>query len=307
MSVRGNDRPACSTVRRSMLWYRKSWLGASMLFRCFGSTLPESVLPAAASAILASLMEFLVPAETLDTAFLHPYPFQVFSYIVAFALVFRTNVANTRYWEARTQVGTMGSKWGDSAALALSFEEVAIHKARTQIDARLVVCEAAAREAAVREAGGEAPGGTYEAAQDGKEGHPTPTVAAAQAAVEEAAAQAAAAHGPAARRAQAELLHRYSLIHALALQYLRRDNDIANLCDEMQVEADGTIFLDSSPVPHSSFGHSAEALVHEDGRDDSAAQSCLRRCTGNKWRAVRSAVVSEEARRVRPTRNGARC
>ena len=90
-----------------------------MLFRCFGSTLPESVVPAAASALLAAGMKYLVSAETLEDVFVHPYPFQVFAYIVAFALVFRTNVANSRYWEARTQVGIMSSKWGDSAALAL--------------------------------------------------------------------------------------------------------------------------------------------------------------------------------------------
>ena len=68
-----------------MLWYRKSWLGASMLFRCFGSTLPESVLPAAVSASLAALMEFLVPSEILDLVFVHPYPFQVWPSALACA------------------------------------------------------------------------------------------------------------------------------------------------------------------------------------------------------------------------------
>eukprot|EP00966_Prymnesium_polylepis_P126330 2921694-Prymnesium_polylepis.1 len=83
----------------------------------------------------------------LDKVFIHPYPFQVFAYIVAFALVFRTNVASNRYWEARSHVGTMSSKWGDSAALALSFEELAIHKAREHANNKLAEAEAAARQA----------------------------------------------------------------------------------------------------------------------------------------------------------------
>ena len=47
---------------------------------------------------------------------------QVFCYITAFALVFRTNTAYARYWEARLACATMASKWGDAAAMALVFD-----------------------------------------------------------------------------------------------------------------------------------------------------------------------------------------
>ena len=52
---------------------------------------------------------------------LRRYPFQVFSYIVAFALVFRTNTAYGRYWEMRTNVEMMSSKLADAASMLLTF------------------------------------------------------------------------------------------------------------------------------------------------------------------------------------------
>ena len=57
---------------------------------------------------------------------LRRYPFQVFSYIVAFSLVFRTNAAYGRYWEMRHMFARMQSKWADAAALALAFEELSM-------------------------------------------------------------------------------------------------------------------------------------------------------------------------------------
>ena len=113
-----------------------------------------------------------VPSAILEGFFLHPYPFQVFSYIVAFALVFRTNTAHTRYWEMRSNFAQLTSKWSCAAAFALSFEELATHRPADSDDQ--------ARTVAI------------------------------------------------ARRSQALLIHRFSLLHALALQYLRRDNDISD-------------------------------------------------------------------------------
>ncbi|KAL1504525.1 hypothetical protein AB1Y20_010927 [Prymnesium parvum] len=248
-----------------MLWYRKSWLGGAILCRCIGSTLPEVVLPATISALIAVVVEVFAPPGLAESVFIHPYPFQVYSYIVAFALVFRTNVANSRYWEARSQVGAMGSRWGDSVSLALSFEEAAIRQRR-----------AAAAAAAAAEACGEGKGeGKDEGKEEGKEE-----------ARKAAVAGVAEVYGRDVRRAQAELLHLYSLMHAVALQYLRRDNELRNLCDESESALDGTVFLD---------GTEEEAREVRVGDARPSGGGCLHRM----WRVGRS---DEDMRRMHERR-----
>ena len=66
-------------------------------------TLHRAVVPALFSAILTLVLERSIPKHVLQTLFDHPYPFQPLAYVVAFALVFRTNVAYNRYWESCTQ------------------------------------------------------------------------------------------------------------------------------------------------------------------------------------------------------------
>ena len=105
-----------------MLYYEKRLLGLPLLLRGVGSVLPRAVFPALVAAGLSLVFELTVPHEVLAELFVHPYPFQVFAYIVAFALVFRTNVGYNRYWEGRTQAAQMASKWGDAAAGALSYD-----------------------------------------------------------------------------------------------------------------------------------------------------------------------------------------
>ena len=155
---------------------------------------------------------------------------------MAFALVFRTNVANSRYWEARTQVGLMSSKWGDSAALALSFEEAGIYTVRAERYQR--ARDAANKAATLAE-------GTASAGM---------LAAAGNAASDKASSDADVADKEALRRAQAEIVHRYSLMHALALQYLRRDNEVSNLCDETEADVDGSTFHDGNITFHATGG-----------------------------------------------------
>ena len=180
-----------------MLVYRKLYLGLPLLLRCVGSSIPAAVLPALVSAWIALCLEIYGDAAVLDNIFVHPYPFQVFAYILAFALVFRTNTAHGRYWEARTSIGQMSSKWGDAAAFALSFDLA-----------------------------GAAPDDAF----------------------------------------QARLVHQFSLMHALALQYLRRDNELANLCD------------DAGRARASSDADATEAALP----DPPAPQNCSREICGDQ-------------------------
>ncbi|EOD20076.1 hypothetical protein EMIHUDRAFT_208888, partial [Emiliania huxleyi CCMP1516] len=88
-----------------MIIYRKSLMGLALLWKCNGSALPRALIPAIFSSAVAVFFELYV-----------------FCYITAFALVFRTNTAYARYWEARLACATMASKWGDAAAMALVFD-----------------------------------------------------------------------------------------------------------------------------------------------------------------------------------------
>ena len=94
-----------------MLIYRKSLGGLPLLLRVTGSSLPRALPPAFISAFLALLFEATISHKTLSLLFEHPYPFQVFGVIVAFSLVFRTNVAYGRFWETRSMTTVMSTKW----------------------------------------------------------------------------------------------------------------------------------------------------------------------------------------------------
>ena len=107
-----------------MLYYEKRLLGLPLLLRGVGSVLPRAVFPALVAAGLSLVFELTVPHEVLAELFVHPYPFQVFAYIVAFALVFRTNVGYNRYWEGRTQAAQMlGAKPGRKGCAAVRIIE----------------------------------------------------------------------------------------------------------------------------------------------------------------------------------------
>ena len=66
----------------------------------------------------------MLPGDYLDKLMVHPYPFQPFAYIAAFALVFRTNVSMQRFNEALTATTQMSSRRGDAVVEALTFDEL---------------------------------------------------------------------------------------------------------------------------------------------------------------------------------------
>ena len=145
-----------------------------LIFRLGGSAIPKSMIPGALSALVTLLIEYIVPTEYMDRLLQHPYPFQPFAYVAAFALVFRTNVAYNRYWECTTSVTMMASKMGDACVEAITFDELLNTNKRLK----------------------------------GEEG---------------------AQWLEARRRFQGLMIRRFSLLHALALQYLRRDDCLTNL------------------------------------------------------------------------------
>jgi len=160
-----------------MLVYRKGD-GAVTILNLAGSALPRAMLPGLLSALITVLLDQLVSKEYLKELLAHPYPFQPFAYIAAFALVFRTNVAYNRYQEAATGITLMASKWGDAAVEAVTFDELP----RGKPD---MFSELLARR----------------------------------------------------RRFQSLILRRFSLMHALALQYVRRDRNLEHLGQAVGISA----------------------------------------------------------------------
>ena len=103
-----------------MLIYRKGD-GIKYFLRLTGSALPKAMLPGLLSAFETFCLG-LLPGDYLDKLLVHPYPFQPFAYIAAFALVFRTNVAMQRFNEANTWTTQVSSRWGDAVVEALAFD-----------------------------------------------------------------------------------------------------------------------------------------------------------------------------------------
>jgi predicted membrane chloride channel (bestrophin family) len=155
-----------------MLIYRKG-SPLSVLLRMSGSVLPRTAPLAFLCAMITVVLQANLSEDFLHDLFEHPYPFQPLFYIVAFVVVFRTNVAYNRYWESATQVSFMAAKWGDAIMQTISFDMFSRPRAGASADAVRMHRER--------------------------------------------------------RLWQAKVLHKASLLHAVSLQYLRRDDDVSRL------------------------------------------------------------------------------
>ncbi|GAQ85495.1 hypothetical protein KFL_002380080 [Klebsormidium nitens] len=107
-----------------MIVYKKGVGGINLLFRIYGSPLPRAFPLALPSALLAIFLDLFAKNEVRGW-FLHPLPFGIFASVVGFVLVFRINLSHARYWEARTRVQDMTSRWLGAVAEAIAFDEAA--------------------------------------------------------------------------------------------------------------------------------------------------------------------------------------
>jgi len=101
----------------------------SLIFKMNGSVFPR-VLPYGLVSSVICLGISLTEAHALmKDIFSHPYAHQVFSISVGFVLVFRGNLSYQRFWEGRSQLQQMSTKWDDAAMQVLAFDEVSEGKA----------------------------------------------------------------------------------------------------------------------------------------------------------------------------------
>ncbi|CAJ1429612.1 unnamed protein product [Effrenium voratum] len=109
-----------------MIYYRKGYGGIFILFRLVGTSWPFGVIPgliALSISLALSSISFLDELiRNRDEFISHPYAFQLFAYLLGFLMVFRTNFAYQRYWEAIGAMQNMAAKWLDGALMGICFD-----------------------------------------------------------------------------------------------------------------------------------------------------------------------------------------
>jgi len=108
-------------ARGGMITYRKRFGGLFLLLQGSGSSALRAVVPAAISAALALWMNEVQYISKPRNYMEHPYPYQIFAFLLGFGLVFRTNMAYARYQQAIQHASFMTSKWGDAALQTHNF------------------------------------------------------------------------------------------------------------------------------------------------------------------------------------------
>mmetsp|Transcript_28742 Transcript_28742/g.66321 ORF Transcript_28742/g.66321 Transcript_28742/m.66321 type:complete len:428 (-) Transcript_28742:655-1938(-) len=95
--------------------------GLAVLFKLHGSVFPRAIPYAIVSALIAAFVAIWYHDE-MNEIFAHPYAHQVFSISVGFVLVFRANLSYQRFWEGRTQLQQMSSKWSECVLQIYCFD-----------------------------------------------------------------------------------------------------------------------------------------------------------------------------------------
>ena len=77
-----------TTSTAPMIRYSKAWWSVSSLFTWYGSAVPRALPFALVAALVAGLCAGFA-SERLRGLWGHPYPYQMFAFIVGFLIVFR--------------------------------------------------------------------------------------------------------------------------------------------------------------------------------------------------------------------------
>ena len=111
-----------------MIQYFRKPFGLNLLFRLNGSAVYRAMIPGMFSVAFLILIHYLWKEEELEHDELrHPYAVGVLVATVTFLLVFRTQQAYARYWEAASAVYHMMSKWMDAIIHTASYHMQCSH------------------------------------------------------------------------------------------------------------------------------------------------------------------------------------
>mmetsp|Transcript_525 Transcript_525/g.1408 ORF Transcript_525/g.1408 Transcript_525/m.1408 type:complete len:608 (+) Transcript_525:132-1955(+) len=212
-----------------MIVYSKRLGGLPLLFRITGTAWPAGILPALVSVAMCFALGYDPEVDDLVTdksKFMqHPYPFQLYAFIIGFLIVFRTNFAYQRYWEGRSTLAQMASKWLDGACMSVTFD------APGSVDTPLLEGIGDSSTAFT----------SKNLTKNGAQSHESFV---------------------------AEILHLFSLMHALALQHLRGDANLDNLIGFSMLKNGHTMTTNKSLLAGNSYrsilANLPEAPIHSD-------------------------------------------
>mmetsp|Transcript_34653 Transcript_34653/g.78361 ORF Transcript_34653/g.78361 Transcript_34653/m.78361 type:complete len:499 (+) Transcript_34653:133-1629(+) len=109
-----------------MIHYKKGCAGLWIVLHFAGTSWSSGIIPGLISACIGLAISQVSDLDATisdeDRFIDNPYPFQLFAYMVGFLMVFRTNFAYQRYWEALDAVQRMGAKWFDGACMSIAFD-----------------------------------------------------------------------------------------------------------------------------------------------------------------------------------------
>eukprot|EP00930_Biecheleria_cincta_P075058 TRINITY_DN62259_c0_g1_i1.p1 TRINITY_DN62259_c0_g1~~TRINITY_DN62259_c0_g1_i1.p1 ORF type:complete len:502 (-),score=76.03 TRINITY_DN62259_c0_g1_i1:42-1547(-) len=108
-----------------MIYYSKGWHGLKILLQSSGALWPHGILPGLFSAGI-SLAMCVEDADTWvrskETFIGHPYVYRLMAVLLGLAIIFRSNFAYQRYWEAADALQKMAAKWLDGALMGIVFD-----------------------------------------------------------------------------------------------------------------------------------------------------------------------------------------
>lgn len=97
---------------------------------------PKCLPWALISALLTGLLKLhkqITNSSYFENVFEHPYVYQIYTFVLGFILVFRCNLSFQRFWEGRSSIQLMSSKWADAALQAIVFDDVSASKSRLDV------------------------------------------------------------------------------------------------------------------------------------------------------------------------------
>ena len=104
---------------------QRRWASFALIWQCAGSVFHRVWCPATVSCVITVGIKIArEQGYDMGEVFSHPFPNQFFSFLLGFMLVFRTQLTYQRFWEGRTQLEIMSSKWTDVATQVVVFDSV---------------------------------------------------------------------------------------------------------------------------------------------------------------------------------------
>ena len=97
---------------------QRTLAGIPLIFQLAGSMFKRCIYPAFCSVALTFMLKMLRTNGYEiwgEPVFNHPFPYQLYTFLLGFMLVFRTTLTYQRFWHGRTMLELMSSKWGDVA------------------------------------------------------------------------------------------------------------------------------------------------------------------------------------------------